>query len=232
MRDRPETIENDWPRLYAEYPEVYDAFAAFPSQPTAVEVVDRRFSLAGKAVLDVGSGTGKMSFEMARSAARVTGVEPEPAMRRWAKRLQVERGMRNVSFVTGRAEALPVPDGMVDLVTAYTAPLDPAEAMRVVKPGGTVVSVEIAPGWYGGELNAVIGKATPELEVLSRNLIEGWSFSFFDFDSVQEFGSTANIVATYGFIFGRAAIDHLTRTGQTSICGRMRVHYRTTHAPS
>jgi hypothetical protein len=117
-------------------------------------------------------------------------------------------------------------------VTAYTAPLDPAEALRVVKPGGTVVSVEIAPGWYGGELNAVIGKATPELEVLSRNLVAGWGFSFFNFDSVQEFGSTANIVATYGFIFGRAAIDHLMRTGQTSIRGRMRVHYRTKHAPS
>ena len=30
------------------------------------------------------------------------------------------------------------------------------QARRVVRPGGVIVSVDVAPGWYGGELAGIV----------------------------------------------------------------------------
>ena len=44
----------------------------------------------------------------------------------------------------------------------------------------------------------------------------------FDFESLQDYGTTAQAVATFGFIFGGRAIDRLQATGQTTIAWRQR----------
>jgi ubiquinone/menaquinone biosynthesis C-methylase UbiE len=222
----PETIENRWDILYERYPEVYEAFASYPYDPRPVDVVNRLFPLAGKVVVDGGSGTGKSAFALAEYAARVIGVEPEAAMRSVAEQRLRESKLANVSFVAGAAEALPFAAASVDVVTAFTASTDFPEALRVLKPGGLIVRVDVAPDWYGGDLNAVIDDPTPELAIGSRRLVEEWGCSIQDFDSIQEYGSTENIVRTYGFIFGRNAIDYLRKTGKTSIRWRFRIHYR------
>jgi hypothetical protein len=77
-----------------------------------------------------------------------------------------------------------------------------------------------------GELNQIISNPTPELTAGNRRLVEELGFSRLEFDSIQEYGSTENIVRTYGFIFGRNAIDHLKRSGKTSIRWRFYLHYR------
>jgi hypothetical protein len=88
-----------------------------------------------------------------------------------------------------------------------------------------IVYLDVAPHWYGGELDSVIGEDT-ETEGLSRHLIDECGFSFFDFDNIQEYGTTEDILRTYGYIHGRKAIEHLKRTRQTSIRWRWRIHYR------
>jgi ubiquinone/menaquinone biosynthesis C-methylase UbiE len=231
MKRYPETIEHDWHALYRDYPEVYDAFASFPYDPSPIDVIDCRFPLVGKVVVDVGSGSGRSTFALAQHAGRVIGVEPEAAMRALAERALVERRLENVSFVAGSAAAIPLPTAAADVVTAITASTDLAEGRRMLKPGGVIVRLDIAPDWYGGELNDVIGEPTPELAERSRLLVEEWGFASTDFDSVQEYGTTDNIVRTYGFIFGRKAIAHLRRTGQTSIRWRFRLHYRSKECP-
>lgn len=226
MKSYPKTIDNAWDVLYRDYPEVYDAFSSFPYEPPWIDVVERVFPLAGKVVADIGSGTGKSSFELAEHAARVVGVEPEAAMRAVAEEALSERQLTNVTFTVGSAGTIPLADESVDVVTAVTARIDVAEALRVLKPGGLVLCLDIAPDWYGGELNEVINEPTPDITERSRELREEWGFSYLDFDSVQEYGSMTNIVGTYGFIFGQKAIDHLERTGQSAIRWRFRIHHR------
>lgn len=50
-------------------------------------------------------------------------------------------------------------------------------------------------------------------------------FSYEDFETIQEYSTVENIVATYGFIFGYKAIEHLKATGKTSIRWTIRMHY-------
>jgi ubiquinone/menaquinone biosynthesis C-methylase UbiE len=226
MKRHPETIENRWDILYRDYPEIYDAFSSFPYHPRWVDVVNREFSLAGKSVVDNGSGTGKSSFALAEYAARVIGVEPEAAMRSLAEEALADRRLDNVEFLEGSAEAIPLTDESVDVVTAITASTDVPEALRVLKPGGLILQLDVASDWYGGELNQIINHPTPELTAGNRRLVEGLGFSRLEFDSVQEYGSTENIMCTYGFIFGRNAIDYLERSGKTSIRWRFYLHYR------
>jgi ubiquinone/menaquinone biosynthesis C-methylase UbiE len=223
-RERPETIENWWPLLYSDYPDVYEEWTKFTHDPDPDELVCTMFDFQGKEVLDVGSGTGVSTFKVARHARRVIGLEPEAAMRETSLRQAQQVGLTNVTFLEGASQNIPLPDASVDIVTAFTAPLDVPESERVLRPGGLVISLDIAPGWYGGELDSVIGDEN-ELEDHSRELVAR-GFSFTDIDSIQEYGTTENILRTYGFIFGRNAIDHLKRTGQTTIRWKFRIHYK------
>jgi ubiquinone/menaquinone biosynthesis C-methylase UbiE len=228
MGEPPATIDNDWARLYREFPEIYDEFTSYPYQPGLLQQVRERFDLAGKTVLDVGAGGGQSAIPLARSAGQVIGVEPEAAMRSVATRMAAEQGVQNVTFLEGHAGALPLDAGAVDVVVAITAPLDVAEALRVVRSPGLVLHVDVTPGWYGGELSAIIQQPTPELDAISARLTGHYGFAFEDVESVQEYGTSENILRTYGFIFGPRAIAHLQESGETAIRWRFRIHYRRT----
>jgi SAM-dependent methyltransferase len=223
---RPETIENRWDILYRDYPDVYDEFASFPYSPAPVDVLAARFTLGGKTVADIGSGSGRSTFALAKHAGRVIGVEPESAMiavaRNAARQLDLAERVR---FVKGDRQRIPLDDGSVDLVTSLTAGVDVQEALRVVRRGGTVIVMDVAPGWYGGDLRDVVALPAPGLEELDERL-HTHGFDSFDFDAVQDYGTTENIVRTYGFVFGWKAIAHLRTTGRTSVRWHFRVWHR------
>jgi ubiquinone/menaquinone biosynthesis C-methylase UbiE len=232
---RPETLEHDWNRLYAEFPEAYDDFTSFEHNPRHIDVLRTRFDFEGKIVVDVGSGTGRSTSELASVAREVIGVEPGEAMRVRAAAAAKQARVGHVEFLDGRAEALPLPDAAADIVAAFwtlfwppeqTLPAFVAEALRVLRPGGLIVVVDSPPGWYGGELNPILGIGeVPYVSTLDRVLAEQ-RFDRFDFDTVQEYGTTEIAVRAYGFIFGRRAIEHLRRTGQHAIRWRCRIHHR------
>ena len=235
--NRPLTIENRWDVLYRDYPEVYEEFGRVPKTPSPFAVIDRLFHLKGKTILDVGSGTGLSSFEMARRAVWITGVEPEENMRKIAVENAARQKIDNVNFLPGRAEALPVKDQSVDMVTAITLAslysqdniaAFASEALRVVKPGGTVLALDIAPRWYGGDLAPVIlGKARQLEDERLRDVVLGkLDFRHNDFYNLQDYGTLEKIVATYGFIFGQAAIDYLRAHHKTTIKWKWRIHYK------
>lgn len=105
----------------------------------------------GAHVLDVCTGTGSVAIELHRRyGCEVVGVDLSPEMLAAAgqrlRRLGLER---SISLVHGRAETLPFPDGFFDAVV-FTFLLryvdDPlatiAELARVLKPGGTLASLE------------------------------------------------------------------------------------------
>lgn len=112
----------------------YDAVR--PGYPA--EVLTRLEGLAaGRPVLDVGAGTGKLSAGLAARGCEVTAVDPDRAAL-----------TRNpVPGLLGTAEALPVASGAFGLATAaqawhwFDAPSAAAELRRVLAPGGAAAIV-------------------------------------------------------------------------------------------
>jgi ubiquinone/menaquinone biosynthesis C-methylase UbiE len=233
---RPATIDNRWDILYREYPEAYDAFASIPHEPNTLRWLTDTVPLTGKTVVDVGAGTGKSTFQLAQAAQTVIGVEPEEAMRQVAITNAERLAVANVQFVAGNIHSLPLEDHSVDAVVAMTTTFYPPteviafthEAERVLRPTGWLVISEIAPGWYGGELEEVIGHPVPEIAEKDRILRADLGFMFKDWDIIHDYGTADNAIRIYGFIFGPKAIAYLEQTGRTTIRFRMRGYFRQT----
>jgi demethylmenaquinone methyltransferase/2-methoxy-6-polyprenyl-1,4-benzoquinol methylase len=118
-----------------------------------------------RVILDVASGTAGVALQLAaRSQARVVGVDLTEQMLRQGQRRVAAAGMSDrVELVAGRAEQLPFPDAYFDALT-FTYLLryvrDPqatlTELARVLKPGGTMASLEFnvptgalwGPAWW------------------------------------------------------------------------------------
>jgi SAM-dependent methyltransferase len=95
------------------------------------------------AVLDLGSGTGRFSPSLAdRFGGPVYGVEPAVRMREVAVASSTHAA---VTYLDGRAEALPLPDATCDLAFLFFVfhhftdrPAAAAEIARVLRPDGIV----------------------------------------------------------------------------------------------
>ena len=112
-------------------------------------------------ILDVASGTAGVALQLAaRSQARVVGVDlTEQMLRQGQQRIAAAGQRERITLMTGRAEQLPFPDASFDALT-FTYLLryvrDPqatlAELARVLKPGGTMASLEFCvptgPVWH------------------------------------------------------------------------------------
>ncbi len=107
---------------------------ARPGYPdTAIGELLRALGIgAGAHVVDLGSGTGLSSEAFLRAQMRVTGVEPNEAMR--SRSLQRLARYPGFCAVDGRAEASGLPDRCADLVVAAQAFhwFDPAAARTEV----------------------------------------------------------------------------------------------------
>lgn len=92
-------------------------------------------------VLDLGSGTGRFTPLLAQVfGGPVYGVEPSDRMRETA---QVQAAGPGIAYLAGRAEAIPLPAGSVDMVLTCLSfhhvrdrAAGAAEIARVLKPGG------------------------------------------------------------------------------------------------
>ena len=104
------------------------------------------------AVLDLGTGTGRMLELLAAHANRAVGLDQSPAMLNVARARLDHAGFRNVQLRQGDIYALPVERDGYDLVVIHQVLHyldDPAralrEAARTLRPGGQLVIIDFAP---------------------------------------------------------------------------------------
>jgi phosphatidylethanolamine/phosphatidyl-N-methylethanolamine N-methyltransferase len=123
----------------------------------AVDLVNR---LPGRAVLEVGVGTG-LALPGYNPDKRIVGIDLSAEMLALARRRVAERGLRNVEGLHEMdAEATNFADGQFDTAVAmFVASVVPnpkrllAELRRVVRPGGNILFVnhfaaEGGPRWW------------------------------------------------------------------------------------
>jgi demethylmenaquinone methyltransferase/2-methoxy-6-polyprenyl-1,4-benzoquinol methylase len=173
-------------RLFAPLGQTYDRYSRLLS--LGQDPRWRRFLVsrieAGEddRVLDVATGTAAVAIELVRrTGCRVVGVDQSAEMLAAGRERVAASGLTDrIELVGGRAEALPFPDASFAAVT-FTYLLryvdDPGstlrELARVVRPSGTIASLEFAipraPWRAAWELYVRVG-----LPVLGRVISPGW----------------------------------------------------------
>jgi len=143
-------------QLFAPLPARYDRLAellSFGQNGRWRRAMVDRLVQAGSTgtILDVAAGTAGVSLQIAdRTGAQVIGLDLTPQMLATGARNVAAAGANDhVTLLNARAEQLPFADASVDALT-FTYLLryvgDPqatlAELARVVRPGGTVASLE------------------------------------------------------------------------------------------
>lgn len=115
----------------------------------------------GQAVVDVGCGTGNLSFTLlaAQPGARVTGLDPDAAALRRAARKARRRGV-SLTLVQGYADRIPAVDASLDHVVSSLAlhHVDDDgrvgfthDALRALRPGGKITIVDFGGPAQGAE---------------------------------------------------------------------------------
>jgi SAM-dependent methyltransferase len=132
---------------------------------------------AGRTLMDLGCGTGYWLRRYAAEAARVIGVEPDPALRAAAGR--VATSLRGTEVLAGSAEHIPLPDASVDVVHARFAYFFPpgtdaglTEVLRVLRPGGYLVAVDNDYRW--GEFALLLAAAAVRPPRQTAAAVDAW----------------------------------------------------------
>jgi SAM-dependent methyltransferase len=131
--------------VYALDPGIYDAlpFLGWDDRELT-DLVD----FTGKTVIDVGAGTGRLSFVAARQGALVFAVEPVGNLREYLRSKAKEQGLMNFYAVDGLITQVPFPAHFADVtmgghVFGDQPEAELAELERVTRSGGMVI---LCPG--------------------------------------------------------------------------------------
>ncbi len=157
-------------------------------------------------VVDLGAGTGKLTRSLVGLGHRVTPVEPIAEMR-----AELEAALPNVSALEGSAEAIPLPDGVADVVTSAQAFhwFDQEKALpeiaRVLRPGGRLALVwnvrDDRDPWMA-RLSELIGNERGETSDLleASDLFEPLEIATFSFEQMLDRDLLLDLVASRSYL--------------------------------
>lgn len=156
---------------------------AIDHEGTLRQALDTEAGLAGRALVDVGCGSGFWLPDYASRAASVIGVEPDPALLELARERVARQGIDGVRVLHGSAEHLPLADASVDVVHARFAYFFPTptndctpglrEVLRVLRPGGTLVVID--NDQENGQFAALLRASVPAQQFQGTgNYIRAW----------------------------------------------------------
>ena len=131
--------------IYAVDPSIYDNLP-FLNWDSSELLGLTDFS--GKTVIDVGAGTGKLTFLAAEKAQVVFAVEPVTSLRNFLKQKAIAQNLTNVYTMDGLITEIPFPPDFADITMAGHVfgeylEREYQELSRVTKPGGTII---LCPG--------------------------------------------------------------------------------------
>ncbi|MCH8884630.1 MAG: metalloregulator ArsR/SmtB family transcription factor [SAR324 cluster bacterium] len=137
------------------------------------------FLLPSLKAIDLGCGDGAITVEIGRFARSVVGIDANPRAIQAARRRAEREHLDNVIFKEDRIESLAEPDGEYDLAVFsqslhHVADVEGglAQAVRVLRPGGRLILVDLAPHrerWVIEKLGHVhLGFAPERLEALLK----------------------------------------------------------------
>ncbi len=141
-------------RYFADHAVSWDRIRSLHVAEGVVEraVLDAAGDKPVHAVLDLGTGTGRMLELLAPLGERAVGVDQSPAMLNLARTRVEQAGLRHVQLRQGDMYALPVERDGYDLVVIHQVLHyldDPARALReagrTLRPGGRLIVVDFAP---------------------------------------------------------------------------------------
>jgi SAM-dependent methyltransferase len=166
---------------------------------------------ADRAIVDLGCGTGYWLRRYAAEAARVLGIEPDPALR--AVAAQAATDLAKAEVLGGSAEHIPLPDASVDVVHARFAYFFPpgtdaglTEVLRVLRPGGCLVAVDNDYRW--GEFARLLAASAVRPPNQTAAAVDAWwrdrGAARHEVRSELHFASRADLAAVLGIEFPAA----------------------------
>ena len=170
----------------------------------------------GETVLDLGSGGGidvLLSARRVGPAGRAYGLDMTDEMLALARENQSKSGLKNVEFLKGEIEHIPLPDNSVDVIISncvinLSGDKDQVmrEAFRVLKPGGRfAVSDVVTRGEIPGEIRervllwvGCISGALEENDYRSKLAVAGFENVTIEPTRIYRVEDAASILAGHG----------------------------------
>ena len=86
----------------------HSELSAFPPSGVEVRIIERFVQLAGRRILEVGCGDGRLTFQYASRASAVVAIDPDPDSIAAARRVRAVEGVRHAAFQVASGERLPM----------------------------------------------------------------------------------------------------------------------------
>lgn len=142
-----ETTQAHESKIYSQFSHLYDRLFTSVFAARIHHVISALAIPKDARILEIGIGTG-LSIEAYPTHCRVTGIDLAPDMLEKARRKLDEHGFGHIDVMEMDAQALEFADDSFDYTTAFhVISVVPdarkllAEAIRVTKPGGTIVVI-------------------------------------------------------------------------------------------